>query len=233
MTFSLTISRLALCTLLAVGATSAAAQSTPAAKPADASGAADTAAMPAAETGGAAAADSAASGDAAAAETDAASADAAPADGSVAPVTDGGDAAAAASTDGPAAGGAGENSYRKVVDGAFDDVAFSVEQAITNAGLVIDSTSHVGEMLSRTKGDIGGAQDLYTQADVFSFCSAIESRKAMEADITNIEFCPYTVFVYETVAEPGKITIGHNIYPGESMAGVNSMLTALVDTAAD
>ena len=81
--------------------------------------------------------------------------------------------------------------YTKTVEGGdFDDVAFAVEQAITNEGLVIDSISHVGEMLARTKGDVGGAKDLYLAADTYSFCSAIVSRQAMEADIANIQFCP-------------------------------------------
>lgn len=68
--------------------------------------------------------------------------------------------AGAAAAQEAAAAGAGP--YSKQVEGSFDDVAFAVEQAITNEGLVIDSTHHVGEMLSRTKGDVGGDKDLYT-----------------------------------------------------------------------
>ncbi|HRO16070.1 MAG TPA: DUF302 domain-containing protein [Paracoccus sp. (in: a-proteobacteria)] len=129
---------------------------------------------------------------------------------------------------------AGENApYARQVEGSFADVAFAVEQAITNEGLVIDSTNHVGAMLSRTKGDVGGAKDLYTEADTYNFCSAIQSRQAMEADIANIQFCPYSIFIYETVAEPGNIVVGHRVYPGEAMAGVNELLTRIVDTAAE
>ena len=122
--------------------------------------------------------------------------------------------------------------YSKTVDGSFDDVRFAVEQAITNAGLVVDGTSHVGEMLSRTKADVGGTKDLYTQADAFTFCSAKVSRQVMEADIANIQYCPYSVFVYEDAAAPGKVVVGHRVYHEASMAPVNEMLNKIVDEAA-
>lgn len=125
------------------------------------------------------------------------------------------------------------SSYVRTVEGSFEDVAFAVEQAITNEGLVIDLTSHVGEMLARTKEDVGGAKDLFTQADIFSFCSAKVSREVMEADPANIQHCPYSIFVYETVDEPGKIVVGHRTYPGETMQPVNEMLTKLVDTGTE
>lgn len=122
--------------------------------------------------------------------------------------------------------------YTRQVTASFDDATFAVEQAITNSGLVIDSTHQVGEMLARTKQDVGGAKDLYAGAEVYSFCSAVESRKAMEADINNIQFCPYNVFVFAPEDTPDQVTIGHRIYPGDSMAGVNKMLDAIVDAAA-
>ena len=39
-------------------------------------------------------------------------------------------------------------------DQSFDDVTFGLESAILDQGLVIDATSHVGEMLERTRGDM-------------------------------------------------------------------------------
>lgn len=235
MTVSLSISRLAICALMAAGATAAAAQTTPAANPADTAGAesaagastaqADAQADAQVSSGATSSPDAAGASGASSGTGD--SADAAPVSGSVTPVTGAGAGGSA-----PAPSGSAEDaSYRQVVDGSFEDVTFAVEQAITNAGLVIDSTHLVGDMLARTKADVGGAQDLYVGANVYSFCSAIESRKAMEQDIASIEFCPYGIFVYETVAEPGKITVGHNIYPGDAMMAVNKMLGALVDSA--
>lgn len=141
--------------------------------------------------------------------------------------------AAAAPAEQAAEGGAAAAPYTKQVEGGFEDVAFAVEQAITNEGLVIDSTHHVGEMLSRTKGDVGGGKDLFTAADTYNFCSAVVSRKVMEADISNVQFCPYSVFVYEAAAEPGRVVVGHPVYPGEAMAEVNALLDKIVDAATE
>ncbi len=124
-------------------------------------------------------------------------------------------------------------SYTRKVEGSYADVTFAVEQAITNEGLVIDSVSHVGAMLARTKGDVGGEKPLFVEADTYNFCSAVVSRQVMEADITNIRFCPYGIFVYETADEPGKIVVGHRTHAVESMAPVDEMLSRIVDTATE
>lgn len=132
----------------------------------------------------------------------------------------------------PAGAALAEDAYTRTVEGDFADVTFALEQAILNEGLVIDLTSHVGEMLDRTKADVGGTVDLFTAADTYSFCSARVSRQVMEADVTNVQFCPYAVFVYETPDQPGKVTVGHRVYPGETMAPVNELLNRIVDSAA-
>lgn len=137
----------------------------------------------------------------------------------------------AVAQDAPASGTG--DAYVRTVDGAFEDVTFAVEQAITNEGLVIDLTSHVGDMLARTKEDVGGAKDLFAHADIFSFCSAKVSREVMEVDPANIQHCPYSIFVYETADEPGKVIVGHRHYPGESMVPVNELLTKLVDAGTE
>lgn len=138
----------------------------------------------------------------------------------------------ATAQDTPSSGGNGA-SYVRTVEGSFDDISFAVEQAITNEGLVIDLTSHVGDMLARTKEDVGGARDLFTHADIFSFCSARLSREVMEVDPANIQHCPYSIFVYETADEPGRIIVGHRHHPGETMKPVNELLTRLVDTGTE
>lgn len=116
------------------------------------------------------------------------------------------------------------------VEDSFDNVAFAVESAIIGAGLVIDHTSHTGEMLERTRADVGSDQVLFTQADVFSFCSSTVSRAVMEADIANIQHCPYGIFVYETPDAPGMITVGHRAYGG-SMQPVDDLLRGIVTDA--
>jgi len=124
-----------------------------------------------------------------------------------------------------------EGPVTTTVEGAFDDVKFDVETAITNAGLVIDSVNHVGAMLERTKEDVGGTETLFTAADIYTFCSAEVSRMAMEADPMNLQHCPYGIFVYETPDAPGQVTVGHRAYPGESMGVVTELLGGIIGEA--
>jgi uncharacterized protein (DUF302 family) len=113
--------------------------------------------------------------------------------------------------------------------GSFEDATFAVESAIVGRGLVIDYVSHVGEMLARTKDDVGGTMDLFDQADVFLFCSAVVSRKMMEADPMNIGHCPYGVFV---TSMDGRVMIGYRDYPEGAMQEVQSLLDDIAKEAA-
>ncbi len=115
------------------------------------------------------------------------------------------------------------------VDMSFDDAAFAVENAIVNQGLVIDYVSNIGEMLERTREDVGSDKVLFKDTKSYLFCSAVVSRAAMEADISNVANCPYSVFVYET--DEG-VTIGHRDYADRSMDEVEAMLSSIVEEAA-
>lgn len=115
-------------------------------------------------------------------------------------------------------------------DQSFDDVVFGLESAILDAGLVVDHTSHVGEMLERTRADVGSDVVLFEQADVFSFCSAVVSRQVMEADPLNIAFCPYDIFVMTRPDTPGT-TIGFRSYPEGPMQAVQEMLDGIARSA--
>lgn len=114
---------------------------------------------------------------------------------------------------------------------SFDDVTFSVESAITDKGLVIDSVSHVGEMLERTKGDVGSDVTIFSNADVYNFCSAKVSRAVMEADPMNLQFCPYGIFVMVTPDKPDQTTVGYRSFPDGPMKQVEAMLEEIVKEA--
>lgn len=116
----------------------------------------------------------------------------------------------------------------RVIEGSYDDVTFDLENAIINQGLVVDWVSHVGDMLIRTGEAVDGAEPLYLNAAVYNFCSAELSRAAMQADPTNIQNCPYGIFVYEHADAPGQIVIGHRVYDEDGMQGVNALLDAIV-----
>lgn len=115
-------------------------------------------------------------------------------------------------------------------DESFEDVIFGLENAITDAGLVTDGVSHVGDMLERTRGDVGSDVTIFLKADVYTFCSAAVSRRVMEDDPANIVYCPYGIFVTQ---KPGdaQVTIGYREYPDGSMQEVQSMLDGIAKAA--
>jgi hypothetical protein len=91
----------------------------------------------------------------------------------------------------------------------FDTVKEDVEIAITNRGLVIDHTSHIGAMLERTGKDLGAANPIYGNAGSMQFCSATVSRRTMEADPANIVFCPYIIVYYTLHHDPKTVYVGY------------------------
>ena len=113
----------------------------------------------------------------------------------------------------------------------FDDVAFGLESAILDRGLVVDHVSHVGDMLNRTAEDVGAERRIYEKADVYLFCSATLSREMMAADIENLGHCPYGVFVYEPAEPPGPVTVGHRVYPEGPMKEVEALLSDIAEEA--
>lgn len=112
----------------------------------------------------------------------------------------------------------------------FADVAFAVESAILSKGLVIDQISHPGEMLERTRADVGSDKVLFVAADIYEFCSASVSRQVMEADPLNIHFCPYAIRIYEQPETAGTVTVSHQTYSG-TMEPVNALLESIVNDA--
>ncbi len=113
-------------------------------------------------------------------------------------------------------------------DGDFDDATFAVESAIIGAGLNIDYTSHVGEMLARTAADVGSDVKLFDNAQIFVFCSAVVSRKVMEANPANLAFCPYGIFVSD---REGQVEVGYRTYPEGEMQQVQALLDSIVQDA--
>jgi uncharacterized protein (DUF302 family) len=93
--------------------------------------------------------------------------------------------------------------------GRFEDVRDDLKLAIESKGLVIDFQSHLNRMLERTGKDVGSAQPIYVDAQAFVFCSASVSRKTMEADPLNAAMCPYSIAVFATTKEPGKVQVAY------------------------
>lgn len=116
-------------------------------------------------------------------------------------------------------------------DQSFDDVTFGLENAIIDAGLVIDHVSHTGDMLERTRGEVGSDVVIFDHADIYSFCSAKLSREVMEANPMNVMFCPYDIFVAVMHDKPDETVIGFRGFPEGEMQIIHDMLDGIVKNA--
>ena len=126
-----------------------------------------------------------------------------------------------------------------VVEDSFENVHQDLSDAIVNRGYHIEHEGDVGSMLKRTGDTVGASKTVYENAGFLQFCSAVLSRGAMEADPSNIAFCPYVVFAYETPDAPGKVHVGfRRLTPRGSeqsikaIAYVNALLDDIVREAA-
>ncbi len=126
---------------------------------------------------------------------------------------------------------AAQNITTVTISEPLGDMEFAVESAILDAGLKIDFTSHSGAMLERTRADVGSDVVLFSGATIYNFCSARVSRQVIEADINNISYCPYSIFLYSTPDKPDETIIGHQTYPGESMQPANDLLDKIIASA--
>ena len=126
---------------------------------------------------------------------------------------------------------AAQNMTSVTIPEPLDDMEFAVESAILDMGLAIDFTSHSGAMLERTREDVGSDVVLFTGATIYNFCSATVSREVIEADINNIIYCPYSIYLYSTPDNPDETIIGHQLYPGESMQPANDLLDEIIANA--
>jgi uncharacterized protein (DUF302 family) len=122
---------------------------------------------------------------------------------------------------------------------SFEDAKFDLTNAITDKGLTIDATGHIAAMLARTGADVGSTKPIYKAAEYVTFCSAKLSRQMMEADAGNMGLCPYVMFVYETVAKPGEVTVGYRRLPDDgsdaskkAFKEINALLDGIAEAAA-
>lgn len=120
-------------------------------------------------------------------------------------------------------------------ESGFDEARQDLEDSIVNRGYVIDYNARIGEMLERTGGDVGATRQIYSNAETMQFCSAVLSRKAMEADPNNIAYCPYALFVYAKADEPGTSVVGFrrlNETGSESSKAALKEINAVLDEIA-
>ena len=83
-----------------------------------------------------------------------------------------------------------------------DDLKTAIENRAGN------DTSHPRHARAHGK-DLGTTTPIYVDAKSYMFCSAVVSRKTIEADPHNIVFCPYVIAVYTVLNEPKKVYVAY------------------------
>ncbi|PKO90098.1 MAG: hypothetical protein CVU18_01945 [Betaproteobacteria bacterium HGW-Betaproteobacteria-12] len=132
---------------------------------------------------------------------------------------------------GSAAAPAGDWQVREKFATPFADARDAIVMGIESRGLVINYTSHIGEMLQRTGADLGASKRIFVQAEIVEFCSAKLSRQMMEADPHNIVLCPFAISIYTLPGEPGVTWVAYRRPPPAVAAIVGPLLADIAAEA--
>lgn len=127
----------------------------------------------------------------------------------------------------------------RAIEGRFEAIRERVVFAVESQGLVVDHSAKVGDMFERTAKDLGETAQLYGDAEVLHFCSALVSRRMVEADPALLAFCPYGIAVYTLPGDPLTTYVSYRRLvtelagPGQKAAlqRVETLLESIVDEA--
>ena len=127
----------------------------------------------------------------------------------------------------------------RAIEGGFEEIRERVVFAVQSQGLVVDHTSDVGGMLARTGKDLGETDQIFGDAEVLEFCSALVSRRMVQADPQLLAFCPYGIAVYTLPNKPQTTYVSYRrlvtnlVTPAQKQAleRVEALLAAIVEEA--
>jgi uncharacterized protein (DUF302 family) len=127
----------------------------------------------------------------------------------------------------------------RAIEGSFEEIRERVVFAVQSQGLVVDHTSKVGDMLTRTGKDLGDTREIFGSAEVLEFCSALVSRRMVQADPQLLAFCPYGIAVYTLPGKPRTTYVSYRrmvtnlVTPAqkEALERVEALLAAIVEEA--
>jgi uncharacterized protein (DUF302 family) len=122
--------------------------------------------------------------------------------------------------------------------GKFEDVRDWVKQSIEGRGLTVNHTNYIAKMLERTGSAVGDTRLVYTNGEQFEFCSAVISRKMMEADPHAIVMCPNIISIYTRPNESDTVYVAyrklpptHNKALNKALSEVNSLISGIIKDA--
>ena len=97
----------------------------------------------------------------------------------------------------------------RAYSGSFEDVKEQLVFAIEQSGLAVSNVSAVGQMLERTRADLGVSRAVHGSAEIVQFCSAATAHAATQIEPHLIALCPYSLAVYTLTGEAGRVYISH------------------------
>lgn len=95
----------------------------------------------------------------------------------------------------------------------------ALQDAMLGQGLNAPTVSHFGRMLTRTAGDLGHPQDLYDEAEIFTFCSAAVAARVVASAREHIAWCPLSIALYSLPDRPGEVVIAYRPPPTSTPGG--------------
>jgi len=117
----------------------------------------------------------------------------------------------------------------------FQSAHDALVEAIEAEGMVVGAVLPFGDMLERTGRQARqGTAGPYRNAELVQFCSARLAHRMVDEDPGQIVFCPLTIAIYVTTADPSLVVMAYRV-PGEEtparrQAGV--LLARVVEQAA-
>lgn len=118
----------------------------------------------------------------------------------------------------------------RAIEGSFDEIRERVVFAVESQGLIVDHTAKVGTMLKRTAKDLGETTEVFGDAEVLHFCSALLSRRMVEADPGLLAFCPYGIAVYTLPGDPHTTYVSYRRMPTTVATPSQSSVLERVET---
>lgn len=106
--------------------------------------------------------------------------------------------------------------YSKI--GNFEEVRDNLALEVTRRGMALTHSIRINEMLEKTAKEVGAVRPVYLEAEALEFCSPGLGRKLMEANSSNIVFCPLMISIYVLPETPKVVNVAYRRIPKGSSA---------------
>lgn len=97
--------------------------------------------------------------------------------------------------------------------GSFEEVRDNLALEVTRRGMALTHSIQINDMLEKTAREVGAIRPVYVNAEALEFCSPGLGRKLMEANSSNIVYCPLMVSIYVVPEAPKVVNVAYRRIP--------------------